>query len=288
LVSSSYVLIVLTIKLNCFLPNIQHPLKSLHYNQLLASFLHMVSCFPHMLVSIHGCYGFEFLDIDLCDDWAFIFNDFLFFSIDYNKNSTSSVNFDFSFPFFYVLILFSSRDHILKLLVKCSFKFNIVFASQLEDKIFVGLSSGVKKNSSYFPFSIGPLRMIPLLVYCNCSFHDFSSFFFLMSQPLVDPYNVTHLSIKFIMFNHYSRKTINVIKTWLPFSSWNQYQYPFIGTCILVSWFRSLMLEPILFPTNQPSRSEFSTLNCFFFQSPLNNNSYVSTCFGCVMKISCS
>jgi hypothetical protein len=114
-------------------------------------------------------------------------------------------------------------------------------------------------------------------------------FLFLMSQPLVDPCNVTHLSIKFIMFNHYSRTTINVIKTWLPFSSWNQYQYPFIGTCNLISWFRLLMLDPIMFPTNQPTRGKFFCFELFFFfQSPLNNNSYVSTCFGCVMNDSCS
>jgi hypothetical protein len=107
--------------------------------------------------------------------------------------------------------------------------------------------------------------MIPLLIYNNCSFHDLFLFLnFLMSRPLAYPYNVTHLSIKFIMFNHYSRKIINAIKTWLPFSSWNQYQYPFVGTCILVCWFRSWMLDPIMFPTNQPIRGEFFALNCFF------------------------
>jgi hypothetical protein len=106
--------------------------------------------------------------------------------------------------------------------------------------------------------------MIPLPIYCNYLFHDLSLFLFLMSQPLVDPCNVTHLLIRFIMFNHYSRKSINVILKWFPFSSWNQYQYPFIGTCILISWFRSLMLDPIMLPTNQPTRGEFFALNYYF------------------------
>jgi hypothetical protein len=48
--------------------------------------------------------------------------------------------------------------------------------------------------------------MIPLLIYCNYSFQDLFSFLFLTSRPLVDPCNVTHLSIKFIMFNDYSKK----------------------------------------------------------------------------------
>jgi hypothetical protein len=145
------------------------------------------------------------------------------------------------------LILFSLKDHMLKLLAKCSFKSNIIFAWHLEDWLFPRLFNGVKKFSYYF-FSIGPFQMIIQPIYCNCLFHDFSLFFFLTSQPLVDPCNVTHLSIKFIMFNHYLRKTLNAINTWLPFSSWNQYQYPFIGTCILVSWFRLWMLDPILLP----------------------------------------
>jgi hypothetical protein len=88
--------------------------------------------------------------------------------------------------------------------------------------------------------------------------------FFLTSWPLVDPCNVTHLSIKFIMFNHYLRKTINAIKIWSPFSSWNQYQYYFIGTYILLFWFMSWTLDPIMFPTNQPTWSDFYALNSIF------------------------
>ncbi len=195
------------------------------------------------------------------------------------RTFTSFVNIDFSFPFFYFLILFSMRDHILKLLAQCSFKSNIIFASQLEDGLFPGLFGGVK-NFSYFFSSIALLQMILSPIYCNCLFHDLSLFFFLTSQPLAYPCNVTHLSIKFIMFNHYSRKTINVINTRLPFFSSNQYQYPFVGTCILVSWFRSWMLDPIMLPTNQPTTSEFSTLNFIFsFKvNPLNNSCFNSFC----------
>ncbi len=84
----------------------------------------------------------------------------------YTKISTSFVYFYFSFPFFFFLILFSLRDHKLKLCVECSLKSSILFASQLEDGLFLGLFHGVKN------FFI----MIPLLVYYKCSFHDLFSF----------------------------------------------------------------------------------------------------------------
>ncbi len=147
----------------------------------------------------------------------------------------------------------------MKLFVKCSLKSFIAFASQLED-FFLGYS-GVK-NSSYFS-SITPLWMIILLVYCNDSFLGFSSLLFLTSQPLVDPYNITHISIycpckKLFIYRVHSllKKTINAIKTWFPIFSWNQHRYPFIGTCILIFWCRLLMLDPIMFPTNQPIGGE--------------------------------
>jgi len=177
--------------------------------------------------------------------------------------STSSISIYFSFPFLCFLILFALRDHKLKLLVTCSFKSNIVFSSQPKDGLFPRRSNGVK-NSSYSSSLVAPLQMIPSLIFSNYPFHDLSSFLFLVSQPLADPCNVTHLSIKFIMFNHYLRKTINAIKTWAPFFSWNQYQYSFIGIYILVFWFRSWTLDLIMFPTNQPTWSEFYALNFIF------------------------
>jgi hypothetical protein len=55
----------------------------------------------------------------------------------------------------------------------------------------------------------------------------------------------------------------------------------------LHSWFRTCNLDPIMFPTNQLEVS-FLPWILFFLQSLLNNNSYVSPHFSCVMNYSCS
>jgi hypothetical protein len=99
----------------------------------------------------------------------------------------------------------------LKLLTTCLFKSNIIFSSQPEDGLFPRLSSGVK-NYSYFSSLVAPLQMILSPIYSSYSFHDLFSFLFLTSRPLANPCNVTQLSIKFIMSNHYLRKTIYAIK----------------------------------------------------------------------------
>jgi hypothetical protein len=149
----------------------------------------------------------------------------------------------------------------LKLLAECSLKSNIVFPSKLEDGLFLGLSNGVK-NFSNFSSLIAPFQMISSLVYCNYSFQDLFSFLFSTSGALVDPCNVTHLSIKFIMFNDYSRK--KKMQPKLNLHLLNQYQHPFVGTCILVFWFRLWTLDPIMFPTNQPIKGDYFALNLFF------------------------
>jgi hypothetical protein len=117
----------------------------------------------------------------------------------------------------------------LKLFAKCFVKSFIAFAWQLDDGFFIGLSDKVK-NSSYFSSWIVPLLMIASPVYYNVLFLAFSSLFFLTSRPFLDPYNVTHSymyypykKFLFFTFNHFSKTTINII--WLPFNTWNHYQY---------------------------------------------------------------
>jgi hypothetical protein len=186
--------------------------------------------FPHTLISILCCFGFKFLNatfvsIGLPLSMVSPSSPLLKTII-----STSFANFYFSFPLIYLLLLFSLRDQRLKSSTKCSVKSFIAFIWQLDDGFFIGLSDKVK-NSSYSSSLVVPLSMIVSPWYCNESFLAFSLLFFLTSRPFPDPYNVTYLYIYYpckkffpFIFIHFSKTTINII--WLPFITWNHYQYP--------------------------------------------------------------
>jgi hypothetical protein len=68
----------------------------------------------------------------------------------------------FLFPNF----IFIEGPHV-EIVIECSFKSNIVLASQLEDGLFPRLFN-VVKNSSYSSYLVAPLQMFPSPVYCKC------------------------------------------------------------------------------------------------------------------------
>lgn len=109
-------------------------------------------------------------------------------------------------PFLFSLLLFYFYWR--TLIIESFIKSFITISCQLNDRLFLGLPSGVK-NYSYSSSLVVPLRMLVSLGYFNGSFLAFSPLFFLTSQSLVDPYNLSHLNsipfemFSFFMFNHH-------------------------------------------------------------------------------------
>jgi hypothetical protein len=168
------------------------------------------------------------------------------------KISTSFANFDFSFPLIYLLLLFSLKDQRFKLFAKRFVKSFIAFAWQLDDGPFIGLSDKVK-NFSYFFSSVVPLSMIVSPWYYNESFLAYSSLFFLTSRPFPNPVNVTHsymyypckkfffLHIQPLLKNNHKHNMTSI-------HCMKSLSISFVGTCIVVSWCRSLTFDPIIVP----------------------------------------
>ncbi len=169
----------------CLLPKhivCQHPLKVEPYNQLLCTFPHTrvsIHCYNLFWLYVHGCWLLWWLD-PRCQWFPLLFHCL--------KQEFPHPLLTLLSPFHFSLFLF--YFHLGTLIVESSIKSFIAISCQLDDRLFLRLFGGVK-NYSYFSSLVAPSQMLASLGYSSRSFLTFFPFFFLTSQSLVGPCNLT-------------------------------------------------------------------------------------------------